>query len=157
VKALTMLSLCLIWTALCAAQTGSPRQQIERAYLRSSKAMALKFADGVASVRAPEYVLVDTDGVRSDLQLERSRLEQLFASCTLLVEDVTIEEFSASARGRVRCKVRYLTRLDTIAGKDIRPLLLDTDCIDEWVSTPDGWLLARTRVLRQELKSVRPK
>lgn len=145
------LLLALLTFAAAGAAPVGTRQQIERGYERSSKAMNLKFADGVAAVRAPNYVLVDPDGMRADLQLERSRLEHLFSTCTSLAETVTILEFGQVDATHARCKVRYITDLNLVSGKKVRKMMLDTLCLDEWSLSPQGWVIEKSRVVSQDV------
>jgi len=133
-----------------------PREDITKAYQRSSKAMSLKFVDGVHSLRARAFKLSDQDSVNISEPIERVRLEQLLARALKVEETSNIVKFTSSG-STARCQTHFLTRLtmvDELSRKQYQ-LILDTDCEDDWVLQSDGWKVKNSRVLRQEAKRIK--
>lgn len=130
-----------------------PRADIERAYMRSNKAMALKFVDGVQSLRGRNFLLQDPENVKVSEPIERSRLEMVLARALKVEETSKILKFSGNAYS-ARCLVHYTTRFKMVDEIKKKPydLTLDTDCEDNWVKQEDGWKIRVTRVLNQEAK-----
>ncbi|MBT9588005.1 hypothetical protein IV102_32010 [bacterium] len=137
--------IAIVWAVLFATAGADPRSDIAAAYGRSSRAMALKYVDGILSIRAPGYQLFDTDGVMRDNSVERSRLAFFLGSGLRVEEDTQILTFQQE--GTVaRAKVRYQTRL---LQKE-RWLHLETVCQDEWALLGGRWLLRRTKMVSQD-------
>ena len=145
-KILGFILLCsgLVWA--------DPRALISQAYVRSNRAMELKFPDGVYSIRSPKYRLLDPDGVQLDMEIERSRLEQLLRPALKVEEQSKILTFRQQG-DKAHCLVRYVT---TIRGLNKVNLRFDTDCEDDWVLLGSGWKLDRTVVTKQELSREKP-
>jgi len=130
-----------------------PRAEIERAYLRSNKAMALKFVDGVQSLRGRNFILEDPENVKVTEGIERSRLEMVLMRALKVSETSKIKQFNGNAYS-ARCLVHYTTQFTMVDEVKKTPyeLTLETDCQDEWVKQDDGWKIRLTRVLRQDAK-----
>lgn len=130
-----------------------PRAEIERAYLRSNKAMALKFVDGVQSLRGRNFILEDPENVKVTEGIERSRLEMVLVRALKVSETSKISQFTGNAYS-ARCLVHYTTQFTMVDEVKKKPyeLTLETDCQDEWVKQDDGWKIRLTRVLRQDAK-----
>jgi len=140
-----------ILLALATASAADPRSQIQQAYARSSKAMGLKFVDGVLSIRSPQFRLIDPDGKLRDSQIERSRLEQLLMPAIRVEESSQIIQFRQQGP-KAHCRVHYLTVLQRLDPTSNRPVTLkvETDCEDDWAQAGSDWLLETSRVIRQE-------
>ena len=148
--------LILTTTLLGLPAWAGPREDIAKAYQRSSKAMSLKFVDGVHSLRAREFKLSDPDSVNVSEQIERVRLEQVLSRALKVEETSNIVSFSSSG-STARCRAHFVTRLtmvDELSRKQYQ-LILDTDCEDDWVLQSDGWKVKNSRVLRQEAKRIK--
>lgn len=144
---LVVLSLTPCWAG--------PREDIARAYLRSSKAMGLKFVDGVQSLRGRNFVLEDPESVKVTEAIERSRLETILLRSLKVEESSKILKFSGNNYS-ARCLVHYTTQFTMVDEVKKKPyeLILNTDCEDDWVKQDDGWKVRLTRVLRQEARRV---
>ena len=142
---LVFLSLSACWA--------DPRADIEHAYLRSNKAMALKFVDGVQSLRGRNFVLEDPENVKVSEAIERSRLEMILTRCLKVEETSRIVKFSGNAYS-AHCLVHYVTQFTMVDEAQKKPyqLTLTTDCEDDWVKQDDGWKIRRTRVTLQNSK-----
>lgn len=147
------------WTPLLLLSLGlspcwaGPREEIARAYLRSNKAMALKFVDGVQSLRGRNFILEDPESVKVTESIERSRLEMVLVRALKVEETSKIIEFSGNSYS-AKCLVHYVTRFQMVDEVKKTPydLTLVTDCRDEWVKQDNGWKIRLTRVLRQDAK-----
>ena len=129
-----------------------PRALISQAYSRSSRAMGLKFIDGVYSVRGANFKLEDPDGVQVSLDIERNRLEQLLGPALKVEEQSQILKFRME--GNVaHCTVGYFTRIYGLKDAILR---YDTDCEDQWVQVGEDWKLIHTRVIRQKVNREQP-
>ena len=78
---------------------GEVYKPIEQAYQRSSRAMALKFVDGVHSIRDRNFELRDPDGTLVALPVERARLEQLLLPALRIEESHRVVQSTASGSG----------------------------------------------------------
>lgn len=124
---------------------------IEQAYGRSGKAMALKFIDGVHSIRDRQFELFDSDGLRVPMAVERAQLQNFLRMALKVEESHQTVDWTPTGLGG-RCKVHYKTRatfLDRLTKKRYQ-WALETDCLDEWVLRGQKWKLLRSRILRQE-------
>ena len=147
------------WTAIFLLSLGfspcwaGPREEIAHAYLRSNKAMALKFVDGVHSLRGRNFILEDPENVKVSEAIERSRLEMLLVRALKVGETSKIVQFSGNAYS-ARCLVHYTTNLTMVDEVKKTPYMLtiETDCQDDWVKQDDGWKIRLTRTLRQDAK-----
>lgn len=147
------------WIAILLISLGTspcwagPREEVAQAYLRSNKAMALKFVDGVQSLRGRNFTLEDPENVKVSEMIERSRLEMVLARALKVEETSQITQFSGNAYS-ARCLVHYTTKFTMVdeIKKKAYELVLQTDCQDEWVKQDDGWKIRLTRVLRQDAK-----
>ena len=150
--AVKLMPLSLIFLS-CSASWAGPREDIARAYLRSNKAMALKFVDGVQSLRGRNFVLEDPENVKVSEAIERSRLEMVLMRALKVEETSKIVKFSGNSAS-ARCLVQYITRFEMVDEVKKKPytLTLSTDCQDEWIKQDDGWKIRLTRVLRQDAK-----
>lgn len=140
----------LLWVSRASA---TPRDEVEAAYARSALAMQLKYLDGVASIRAPGYRLVSSEGLNLDLEVERSRLDLLLGPVLRVTESVLILQFTPLSPERAQSRVRYVTVLvsmDPVAKKEVRRTVV-TECQDEWRMLGSRWLLFFTRVVKQEV------
>ena len=140
---------------LTAAVWAGPREEIARAYFRSSQAMSLKFVDGVHSLRGRNYELIDPESVKVTESIERSRLESFLARALEVEETSVIKKFELSGE-TAHCLVHYHTRLRLVDEKLRKPydLILDTDCQDLWKRERTGWKIQQNRVLRQDARKV---
>lgn len=137
---------------VCAA-AATPRDEVELAYARSTLAMQLKYLDGVASIRSPDYRLVSAEGLNLDLDVERFRLDRLLGPALRVNESVSILQFTSLSPERAQSRVRYVTVLvlmDPVAKKETRRTVV-TECLDEWRLLGSRWLLAMTRVVKQDV------
>lgn len=130
-----------------------PREEITLAYTRSNKAMALKFVDGVQSLRGRNFVLEDPESTKVSDAIERSRLEMILQRSLKVEETSKILKFSGNGYS-ARCLVHYTTRFTMVDDVKKKPfdLVLDTECEDDWVKQDDGWKIRLTRVVRQDAK-----
>lgn len=141
----------LLTLLLYSSASGELYKPIEQAYQRSSRAMALKFVDGVHSIRDRNFELLDPDGTPVPLPVERARLEQLLLPALRIEESHRVVQ-SDSSPSQVDCRVRFTTRvrlLDTAKRKPFE-LKMDTECQDRWVLRGQEWKLLRSQVLLQE-------
>ena len=142
--------------ALVASAGADSRKPIQQAYERSSKAMTLKFIDGVLSIRSPHFRLIDPDGVERDQRYERGLLEQLLVPSLRVQEESKITGFSQQGR-KAHCLVHYrtcLVRLDPTTRQEMT-LRIETDCDDDWVQIGPDWFLETSRVTHQETQRVK--
>ncbi len=130
---------------------GEVYKPIEQAYQRSSRAMALKFVDGVHSIRDRNFELRDPDGTLVPLPVERARLEQLLLPALRIEESHRVVQSTATA-SQVDCRVRFTTRIRLLDPAKKKPfdLKMDTECQDRWVLRGSQWKLLRSQVLLQE-------
>lgn len=130
-----------------------PREEITQAYLRSNKAMALKFVDGVQSLRGRNFILEDPENVKVTEAIERSRLEMVLIRALKVEETSKILRFSGNSYS-AKCLVQYTTRFTMVDEIKKKPyeLVLSTDCDDDWVKQDNGWKIRLTRVLRQDAR-----
>jgi hypothetical protein len=152
--------LVLTLTSLSPAQTNDARAKIEYGYLRATKAVSLKFFDGIISVRTPDYELLDPEGSPVSLAVERIRMEGMMNPAISVSERYTIESYEQPSASRARCKVQYITTVITPEPGSRRPLtmVMVTRCLDDWLLTEKGWKLARTHVTSQTMQrtNIRP-
>ena len=131
----------------------APREEIESAYARSSLALQLKYLDGVASIRAPGYRLISSEGLNLDLDIERRRLGQLLAPVLRASESTSLLQFTPLSPERAKCRVRYVTVLvsmDQVTQRELRQTIV-TECLDDWRLFGPRWLLVATRVVKQDV------
>lgn len=146
-----MRMLALLLLMLISSAQAEIHPSIRKAYQRSSRAMSLKFVDGVHSIRDRNFELRDPDGTLVPLTVERARLEQLLLPALSVDESHRVLSSSSSA-DRVDCRVRFTTRvrlLDTLKRKPF-DLKMDTECQDLWVLRGQEWKLLKSQVLLQE-------
>ncbi|MBN9414655.1 hypothetical protein ABS71_16600 [bacterium SCN 62-11] len=148
-----MLKPLLLATLTLTPCWAGPREEIAQAYLRSNKAMALKFVDGVQSLRGRNFVLQDPENVKVSEAIERSRLEMILARSLKVEETSKITKFEGNAYS-ARCLVHYVTQFTMVDEIKKKPyeLILNTDCEDDWVKQDDGWKIRQTRVVDQSAK-----
>ena len=115
--------------------------------------MALKFVDGVLSLRGRGFVLEDPENVKVTESIERSRLEMVLVRALKVSETSKIVQFQGNAYS-ARCRVHYNTQFTMVDEVNQTPyeLTLSTDCQDDWVKQEDGWKIRLTRVLSQNAK-----
>jgi len=144
---LTLVAMSLLLTVVGWADA---RSEIERAYLRSSKAMGLKYLDGVFSIRTQDYQVSDPDGVVIAGPVERGRLERLLMPALKVRESAKILSFRQQG-STAYCRTQFATSfvlLDTVKNKPVT-LELDSLLEDEWVLQGKSWMLRRSKVLHQ--------
>lgn len=150
----------LALTVASAAQGNDARAKIEYGYLRATKAVSLKFFDGMISIRTPDYELLDPEGSRVSLAVERVRMEGLMSPAISITERYAIQAFEQQSPSRAKCGVQYITTVITPEPGSRRPLtmVMVTRCLDDWRLTPKGWKLARSHVTSQTMQrtNIRP-
>ncbi|MBT9582526.1 hypothetical protein IV102_04200 [bacterium] len=147
----------LLVLALANGALADDRIQIEQAYRRSHRAMALKYIDGVFSIQSTHYKLIDPEGVQLDQAVQRGRLEHMLSTALKVEEESKILTFRHSGK-RAHCQVRYCTRLRRIDASSQKPMVIqiDTVCEDDWSKAGKDWLLDLTKVTHQESHKVKP-
>lgn len=131
------------------------RQAIEAAYDKTCEAAALKFVDGIRSVRAPRFEAYNPDGKLVDLVWERNRYDRLLQTALSVKKTVKILSFQQADDTHATCRVQEIysmSRMDPITARPI-PVLFESISDDEWVLTRRGWRLQRSRV-RQQVEST---
>lgn len=152
------LSACLfllfLWPLPAVAE--DPRQAIQAAYDKTCEAAALKFVDGIRSIRTPRFEAYNPDGKLVDLVWERNRYARLLATSLSVTKSAKILSFNRVDETHVTCKVREvytLKRLNPLTGKQV-PVIFESISDDEWVATKRGWKLQCSRVRKQTESTV---
>lgn len=137
-------------------QCADARQAIQAAYEKTCEAAALKFVDGIRSIRAPKFEAFNPDGKMVDLVWERNRYDRLLSTALSVKKTVKMLSFQQVDDSRALCRVQEIytmSRMNPITGKPI-PVLFESISDDEWVLTRRGWKLQRSRVKQQVESTV---
>lgn len=144
----------LLWPLPCLAEEA--RQAIQSAYDKTCEAAALKFVDGIRSIRTPRFEAYNPDGKLVDLVWERNRYDRLLATSLSVTKSAKVISFHQIDDTHATCRVREvytLKRLNPVTGKHV-PVVFESISDDEWVSTDRGWRLQRSRVRKQSESTV---
>ncbi|HEY4002598.1 MAG TPA: hypothetical protein VGO93_27240 [Candidatus Xenobia bacterium] len=127
------------------------RQAIERAYATQAEAASLRFVPGMLSIRTPDFQAFDPDGHAVDLAGERQQYQRLLEQAVQVTDAVHVLAFRPMGAERAFCQAQET--LDLVQLTDCTPVLqrFTALSVDEWVLTPRGWKLRRSRVLNQTL------
>ncbi len=131
------------------------RQAIQAAYDKTCEAAALKFVDGIRSIRTARFEAYNPDGKLVDLVWERNRYDRLLSTALSVKKTVKILSFRQEDADHVTCRVQEIytmKRINPISNNPIQ-VLFESISDDEWVATSRGWRIQRSRV-RQQYEST---
>lgn len=147
---------CLFLLFLSPLRAEDARQAIQAAYDKTCEAAALKYVDGIRSIRTPRFEAYNPDGKLVDLVWERNRYNRLLSTSLSVTKSAKILSFNQVDANHVTCKVREvytLKRLNPLTGKQV-PVVFESISDDEWVETKRGWKLQCSRVRKQSESTV---
>lgn len=124
---------------------------IRAEYERASKAAALKYVDGIFSVRARNYQAFGVNGKVVDPKRERTSLERLVEPAISVTEKSEVVTFKDKDATHITCQVHDVMRIVMPAPQPRPPseLVIDTQCTDEWQKIGNTWKQTTNRVLHQ--------
>lgn len=157
-KAISLMCLALTIVSAAAAQPAASnvKRELSAAYVKASRAAQLKYLEGIYSIRGPEFEVIQPDGRKADLALERSQQAHLLSSSLKIREKTVVKSVEMRGPNSARCRVEFLTEFTMLDSASAKPyvLKLDTLCEDDWTKGDKGWLQSRSRVLRQGAKRI---
>jgi hypothetical protein len=149
------LSLVLFLAVIHAAAAAPLNEELKAAYRKATRATKLRYLDGIYSIRAPEFELLDLEGKRVNLQTEKNRQRVHLATAVSAEESATLVSAQRLSPTTARSIVDYRAQYRLLDGVSPKPVLrvIEARCADEWVRRDNEWLLTRTRVLSQRARS----
>jgi hypothetical protein len=127
------------------------RSDIESQYAKACQAARLKFADGLLSIRTPDYQSFAANGQAMDLRGERSRYLNLFATALQVQETIDIKAFHQFDARHARCQTHDVLQV-VYLGEDHTPVLWTVEGVaqDDWLKTSAGWRQKATHLNDQK-------
>ncbi len=142
----------LISTApITAAEQKSPEDAIQAAYQKACTAAALKYMDGIFSVRTANFVAFTMDGHKVNLQKDRAAIEKIILNALNVKQSSNIQEFKLLDSRHAQCRTRDYLEVRTVdtVEKHVVDFSVETVSKDEWILTKRGWRQTSSRVLEQ--------
>lgn len=137
-----------------------PRSEVQKSYDKMSRAVKLKYVDGILAVRTADYERRGLSGEIIQDATERTLLQAMFSRALTLRQDVKIVDFRPVGPSKFSCKVQIHTEMVMPATIPKPPQTVEVDslCQDVWVQTRNGWRIQSDRLVQETVRqSTQPK